>query len=253
MIANLPISMNSTSAGQGGDQFVSKVVTAAISALLKGTEKLEVKVRAEPIAKLLQGSVDGFDFVGEGLLMHSGLKVDRMEFYLQALDLDFGALFRGQVQLRQPTQASMRVAITEADLTDSFNTAFLKEKLQQITFEGQPLMFERTRLSINDDQSLRMQSWVRLGQSEQIFEIDITARIEVEDRHRIRFVDVTYGGDQKAVELGQALTSHVNNLLDFDQFALDGMQLRVDNLRLRNKQLTLYGIAHIEKFPQKNS
>lgn len=249
MIAYLPIP--ATSKGQSGNQFVSKVVKTAISALLKRTEKLEVTVRAEPIAKLLQGSVDGFDFVGKGLLMHSGLKIESMELFLQALSIDFGALFRGRIELLQPTHASMRIVLTEDDLTTSFNTSFLKAKLQQLSYEGQPLMFERTRISINDAQALRMQSWVRQGEAEQIFELDITAQVEVEDRRKLQFVEVTYGGDQKTVELGQILTDHVNNLLDLDQFALDGMQLRVDRLRLHNKQLTLYGVTLIEKFPQR--
>ncbi len=249
MIANLPFPM--TAPRQGGDQLVSKVVTTAISALLKHSEKLDVKVRAEPVAKLLQGSVDGFDFVGQKLLMHSGLTVHQMEFFLQKLSIDFGAIFKGQVQLRQPTQASMRIALTEEDLTTSFNTSFLKGKLQQLSFDGQPMMFEKTQISINEDQSLRMQSWVRQGQAEQLFEIDITANVIVEDRRKLQFVDVRYGGDPKAIEMGQMLTQHVNNLLDLDQFALEGMQLRVDQLRLRKKELTLYGIAHIEKFPQR--
>ncbi|PZD72087.1 hypothetical protein C1752_03982 [Acaryochloris thomasi RCC1774] len=243
-----------TAPRQRGDQLVSKVVETAVASLLKQTEKLEVKVRAEPVSKLLQGSVDGFDFSGQELLMHSGLRVDRMEFYLQALSIDFGSILRGHVKLRQPTQASMRIALTEDDLTASFNTDFLKEKLQQLSFEGQPLMFEQTQITINDeDQSLRMQSWVRKGQAEQLFEIDITARVVIEDRHRLKFVDVNCRGDQGSVELGQMLTQHVNNLLDLDQFSLEGMQLRVDQLRLRNKQLTLYGVAHIEKFPQRNA
>ena len=240
-----------TAPRQGGDQLVSKVVTTAISALLKHSEKLDVKVRAEPVAKLLQGSVDGFDFVGQKLLMHSGLTVHQMEFFLQKLSIDFGAIFKGQVQLRQPTQASMRIALTEEDLTTSFNTSFLKGKLQQLSFDGQPMMFEKTQISINEDQSLRMQSWVRQGQAEQLFEIDITANVIVEDRRKLQFVDVRYGGDPQAIEMGQMLTQHVNNLLDLDQFALEGMQLRVDQLRLRKKELTLYGIAHIEKFPQR--
>ncbi len=253
MIANLPVP-TMTAPRQRGDQLVSKVVETAVASLLKQTEKLEVKVRAEPVSKLLQGSVDGFDFSGQELLMHSGLRVDRMEFYLQALSIDFGSILRGHVKLRQPTQASMRIALTEDDLTASFNTDFLKEKLQQLSFEGQPLMFEQTQITINDeDQSLRMQSWVRKGQAEQLFEIDITARVVIEDRHRLKFVDVNCRGDQGSVELGQMLTQHVNNLLDLDQFSLEGMQLRVDQLRLRNKQLTLYGVAHIEKFPQRNA
>jgi hypothetical protein len=247
---NLPFS--GTATGQGGDQLVSKAVRAAISALLKQTEKLEVKVKAEPVAKLLQGSVDGFDFIGQGLVMHSGLKVKVMELYVQAVSIDFGAIFRGQIQLRQPTQASMRVVLTEDDLTTSFNTAFLVEKLQQLSYEGQSLMFEKTQITINDDQSLRMQAWIRPGQDEAIA-VDITARLEVADRRKIQFVDVTYGGDPQAIALGQVLTDHVNGLLDLDQFALDGMQLRVDQLRLRDKQMTLYGVANFDKFPQRNT
>ncbi|PZD73271.1 hypothetical protein C1752_02313 [Acaryochloris thomasi RCC1774] len=251
MLGNLPFPR--ASAGQGGDQLVSKAVTAAISALLKQTEELDVKVKAEPVAKLFQGSVDGFDFVGRGMLMHSGLRVEVMELYVQAVSIDFGAIFRGKVKLRQPTQASMRVVLTEDDLTASFNTPFLIEKLQQLSHEGQPLTFERTQITINDDRSLRMQSSVRQGRADQVIEVDITAHLDVEDRRKLQFVDVVYGGDAQAVELGQVLTAHVNNLLDLDQFSLDGMQLRVDQLRLRNKQLTLYGIAHIEKFPQRNT
>ena len=62
--------------GQDGSQLVSRVVTTAIAALFKTTQKLEANVRAEPVAKLLQGSVDGFDFIGQGLLMYSGLRVE---------------------------------------------------------------------------------------------------------------------------------------------------------------------------------
>ena len=46
---------------QGGDRLISKVVSAAIAALFKQTGQLDATVRAEPVAKLLQGSVDGFD------------------------------------------------------------------------------------------------------------------------------------------------------------------------------------------------
>lgn len=250
MFGNLPFP---GTAGQGGDQLVSKAVRAAISALLKQTDKLEVKVKAEPVAKLFQGSVDGFDFIGQGLLMHSGLKVQAMELYVQAVSIDFGAIFKGQVQLKQPTQATMRIALTQEDLTDSFNTPFLTEKLQQLSYEGMPLFFEKTLITISDDQALRMQSAIRRGTEEQVIDVDITAHLVVHDRRKIQFVDVIYGGDPLAVELGKAITEHVNGLLDLDQFALDGMTLRVDQLRLKNQQMTLYGIANIDKFPQRNS
>ena len=70
------------SMGQGGDQVISKAVTAAIAALFKQTESLEAAVRAEPIAKLLQGSIDGFDLVGQGLRMYNGLQESHQVFLI---------------------------------------------------------------------------------------------------------------------------------------------------------------------------
>lgn len=235
----------------GGDQLVSKVARTAVTALMKQTDELEVKVRAEPVAKLLQGSVDGFDFVGKGMKMHSGLQVEVMEMYVQAVSIDFGAIFKGQVKIKQPTQASMRILLTEEDLTVSFNTPFLVEKLQKLEYRGNSLYFDKTQITLNDDQSLRMQSHIRPGESAEPVEVDITARLEVENRRKIQFMDPDYGGDEQAVELGKVLTNHVNSLLDLDQFALDGMQLRVDRLRLKDKKMTMYGNANIEQFPER--
>lgn len=238
---------------QGGDRVVSKVVTAAISALFKRSEKLEVNVRAEPVAKLLQGSVDGFDFIGKGLLMHSGLRVDAMELYVQAVAIDFGAIFSGKVKLKQAIQASLRVVLSETDLTDSFNTPFLTEKLKQIRHEGQPLQFSETVFKINPDRSIRLGSNIQIGNQATAIPIDVTAQMEVQDRKRIFFTEVTCEGDGASVALGEAVIGHINGLLDLDQFALDGMQIRVDQLRLRNQTMMLYGVAHIERFPDRKA
>jgi hypothetical protein len=237
--------------GQSGDQLVSKVVTAAISALFKQTGKLEATVRAEPVAKLLQGSVDGFDFIGNGMLMYNGLRIEAMELFVQAVAIDFGAIFKGQVQLRQPTQATLRVVLTEADLTTSFNTDFVVEKLQLMQYQGQPLRFEQTTMTLTDDKQLRLQSRVRVGTTAERVSLDITARLQVEDRRRIQFTEVVYGGNDEAQALGQAVIDHVNSLLDLDKFALEGTRLRVDQVRLRNQQLIFYGTAEINQFPQR--
>ncbi len=236
---------------QGGDQIVSKVVSTAIAALFKRTGKIEAMVRAEPVAKLLQGSVDGFDFIGNGMLMYNGLRIEGMELYVQAVSIDFSAIFKGQVKLRQPTQATMRVVLTEQDLTTSFNTPFVVEKLQRLQYEGEALNFQNTEMLVNDDKSLTIKSNIKLGKSSETINLDITAQVDVEERRKIQFINVTYKGNEKAKDLGKALIDHVNNLLDLDKFALDGTQLRVDRVRIRKKELIFYGMAKIDRFPQR--
>lgn len=245
VLGSLPFS------GESGDRLVSKGVSAAIAALFKRTGKIEANVRAEPLAKLLQGSVDGFDFIGNGMLMYNGLRIEAMELYVQAVSIDFSAIFTGQVKLRQPTQASMRVVLTEEDLTTSFNTPFVVDKLQRLQYEGQPLHFQNTQMVLNEDKSLQIKSQIRVGEASEPVDIDLTATIEVEDRRKIQFVNVSYQGDEASVALGKALIDHVNNLLDLDKFALDGTRLRVDRLRLQGKNLIFYGMAHIDRFPQR--
>ena len=236
--------------GLGGDQLISKVVSTAIATLFKRTGQLEATVRAEPVAKLLQGGIDGFDFIGEGLLMYNGLRIEAMELYLQAISIDFGSIFKGQVALRQPTQATMRVVLTEADLSTSFNTPFVVEKLQQLQPQGLPLYFKETQMTLNQDKSLRIQTQIRAGEAIDSVDVDITARLQVEERRRIQFVDVSYGGDAAASEMGRGMIDHVNTLLDLDKFALDGARLQVDRVCLVGKQLVFYGVAQIDHFPQ---
>ncbi len=236
---------------QSGDQIVSKAVSAAIAALFKRTGKIEANVRAEPVTKLLQGSVDGFDFIGNEMLMYNGLRIKAMELYLQAVAIDFSAIFSGQVKLRQPTQATMRVVLTEEDLTNSFNTPFIVEKLQKLQYEGQALNFQQTRMIINEDKSIKLIAQICLGENKQPVNLELTTSLEVQGRTRVQFVHVTYGGDSQGVELGKALISHVNNLLDLDKFALDGTQLKVDRLRIVDKQVVFYGVAQINHFPKR--
>lgn len=245
MFGSLPFS------NQGGDQIVSKAVSAAIAALFKRTGKLIVNVRAEPVAKLLQGSIDGFDFIGNGMLMYNGLRIEAMELYVQAVSIDFSAIFTGQVKLRQPTQASLRVILTEEDLTSSFNTPFVVEKLQRLQYQEQPLHFQNTQMILNDDKSLRLKTAIRVGEASEPLEVDMTAFLNVEERSKIQFIDVTYQGNQEAQDLGKALIDHVNDLMDLDKFALDGTQIKIDRARIKDQQIVFYGVAQINQFPQK--
>lgn len=235
---------------RGGDRLVSKVAGSAIAALFKRSENIEANVRAEPVAKLLQGSLDGFDFIGKGMLMYNGLRINAMELYLQAVSIDFGAIFTGQVKLRRPTQASMRVVLSEDDLTTSFNTPFVTEKLQRLQYQGESLKFQNTKITLNSDKTLRLQSQINIGNGVKPIALDFTTSVEVEERKKIQFVDVKYSGNEAELALGKAVITHVNNLLDLDKFALQGTQLRVDRIRVQDRAIVFYGSASINQFPQ---
>ena len=236
--------------GQGGDQIVSKAVSGAIAALFKRTEQINATVRAEPVAKLLQGAVDGFDFVGKGLQMYNGLRIANLEFYVDAVAIDFGAVLTGQVKLKQPTKATMRVVLTQEDLTESFNTPFVVEKLQKLQYEGSNLSFRETQMIVNDDKTVTLTSNVQHGDKPSVA-LSMRAEVEVLDRRKIQFVSVKHEGSEEAIALGQSLIDHVNGMLDLERFALDGMQLWVDRIRVQREQIVFYGTSQINQFPKR--
>lgn len=247
MFGNLPFS------GQSGDQIVSKAITTAIAALFKKTGKLQANLRVEPVAKLLQGSVDGFDFIGNGMLMYNGLRIEAMELYLQAISIDFSSIFSGKVKLRQPTQATLRIVLTEEDLTTSFNTPFIVDKLQKLQYQEQSLHFQNTQITVNEDKSLGIEADIKIGNNSEIVSINIIANLEVQGRTKIQFTNPQYQGNNDSQLLGKALIDHVNNLLDLDKFVLDGTRLRVDRARIKDKEFVFYGTAEISHFPDKKA
>ena len=235
---------------QNGDRLVSKAVTAAIAALFERTETLDARVRAEPVAKLLQGSVDGFDLIGQGLRMYNGLRLEVMELYLQSVSIDFGAVFRGMVKLQRPTQATMRVVLTPEDLTQSFNTPFAIEKLQRLTFLGQKLDFRNTDVQLTEERQFKLKTEVKLGETGDWVPLGWTASLQVEGGTKMYFSDVEYNATGIELELAKELVQHVNSLLDLEKFKLDGTQLSVDRLRVQRDRIVFYGIARIAHFPK---
>jgi len=233
-------------AAKEGDQLVGAVATAAIKAMFQQTESLTAQVRAFPVAKLLMGSLDGFDLKGQGLLMRNGLRVQRMDLKVQALSIDIGAVFAGQIRLRQPTSGTLQVMLTETDLTKAFNTPFIREKLQKMTFEGKPLKFKDTQVQLTDDGQWHLMSAVAVGDGP--FEpVKLRATIRLEQGRRIIFADPVYEGDSEPI--GSAVIGHINNLMDLDKFSLDGVALRIFRCEVRRGMLTFHGSANIRHFP----
>ncbi len=229
--------------------WVSRGVSAAIRALFKHAERLEARVRAEPIAKLLQGRIDSFELRGQHLQMYNGLRLSLLELFCNAVAIDFSQIWQGRIKLRQPVQATMRVVLSEADLAQSFNTPFVLNKLAQVGQEGKPLSFHQVEVHITPEQRLQLQAQIQPGGAKPL-QVGFSARIEVLEHRRICLADPLFEGDtEEGRALSRALVEHLNALLDLDRLALQGSKLRVDRVRLQPQQMILDGSATLVRFP----
>lgn len=231
--------------------WVSRGVSAAIRALFKQVERLEARVRVEPVAKLLQGRIDSFELLGQHLQMYNGLRLSALELFCNAVAIDFSQIWQGKIKLRQPVQATMRVVLSEADLAQSFNTPFVLNRLALVGQDGKSLSFHHVRIAITPARRLELQANVQQAEARSL-RVGFSAQVEVVEQRRIRFTDPMFVGDTEAeLALSRALVDHLNGLLDLDQLALRGTELRVDRVNLQPRQMVLYGSATLAHFPMR--
>ncbi|WP_457502474.1 LmeA family phospholipid-binding protein [Thermostichus sp. MS-CIW-25] len=227
--------------------WVSRGVSAAIRALFKQAERLEARVRVEPVAKLLQGRIDSFELLGQHLQMYNGLRLSALELFCNAVAIDFSQIWQGKIKLRQPVQATMRVVLSQDDLVQSFNTPFVLNRLALVGQDGSPL--SHVHISITPARRLELHANVQQGEA-RAFRVGFSAQVEVLERRRIRFTDPVFaGGTEEELALSRALVDCLNGLLDLDRLALRGTELRVDRVNLQPQQMILYGSATLAQFP----
>ncbi|MFS8884675.1 DUF2993 domain-containing protein [Synechococcus sp. H70.2] len=233
--------------------WVSRGVSAAIRALFKQAGRLEARVRAEPITKLLQGRIDSFELVGQNLQMYNGLQLSLLELFCNAVAIDFSQIWQGQIKLRQPVQARMRVVLSEVDLAQSFNTPLVLNKLAQVEGKNQPLSFCQVEVRLTPEQRLQLRAKAQQGEG-RVFQVGFSARLEVIERRCLCLADPLFEGEtEEGRALSRALVDHLNTLLDLDRLALGGSKLQVDRVCLQPHQMILYGSAILARFPTRRS
>lgn len=239
--------------GNLGEQALSKAAEIGISSQLDAVEAVEVDIRANPL-DLIQGKVDSVSIEGKGMVMQDDLRMEEMTIETGTIALNPLSVAFGKIELTQPTDASAHVVLTEADLNRAFNSEFIQEKLQNldVTVEGQPMTVdtEQIQFGLPGDNKFALSADVALRQTGEHKRVAFTAIPEIAaGGQRVALTQVEYTeGQGLSPELTEALLEKSSELLDLQNFELDGMSLRLQRLDVQPGKLTLEADALIEKF-----
>lgn len=245
-----------------GEQMLNRVASQSIRHLFTKSDQVDVSVRCYPSSKLLQGSIDNFKMSGSGLVIRRDFRVEEMSFETDAVSIDVGAIFGGQLRLKQSTQAVAQIALTETDLNAAFEAELVKAKLQNLTLEplmnfsgGEPVSFRDVSLKLLPDNGVEIYSKTDLPNRQDV-PLAIKATLGVEKRRRIVFKDPIFLGDRVPDDLrglsetlSMVFADVLNAMVDLDRFDLDGVLLRLNRLETSGQKLLFSGYAQIDHFP----
>lgn len=237
-----------------GKQALNKVVEVGLSSQLDEVEDLKVDVETDPM-QLMAGEVESVKIEGKGMVMQKDLRVEEMQVKTHHVAVNPLKAAFGQIELAHPTDATVQVTLTEADINRAFNSEFIQEKLQnldvcvngdRVTVDTQRVEFGlpgKGKVAIKTDVALR-----NIGETK---ETTFTAVPRMEPNgQQVILEEVQYeAGQELSPELTNALLTAARELLDLRNFELDGMDLRLRRLDVQPNQLLLEAEARVEQIP----
>jgi hypothetical protein len=245
-----------------GERMLNAAVSQSIRHLFTRSDAVDVDIRCQPSSKLLQGSIDSFKMSGRGLVIRRQFEVHEMSFETDAVAIDVGSVFKGQVRLKQPTQAVAQVVLTEEAVNRAFKAELVEKRLQNIDAEevtnlsgGEPLSFRNVTVKLLPDNGVKIAAETDLPNQKDV-PIRLTATLSVQKRRRIQFSQPKFDAEEvpEALRglsevLTKAFVQILDNMVDLDRFDLDGVMMRINRLETQGSTLVFSGYAQIDHFP----
>jgi hypothetical protein len=210
----------------------------------------------------LQGSIDSFKMSGCGLVIREDFRAEEISFETDAVAIDFSGVLRGKLALKQPTQAVVKVTLSEAGINHAFQAELVKKRLLNLSLPaltnlsgGESVSFEAVELQLLPNNRVRIWAKADLSNGE-LVPISLSATIAVERRRRLAFCDPKFEADavpesQRDISqtLSLALAQILDSMVDLERFDLDGITMRLNRLETQGKQLIFSGYAQIDRIP----
>jgi len=245
-----------------GENLLNSVATNTLRHLFTRCDDLKVKVRCHPSSKLLQGSIDSFNMSGKGLVIRKAFRTEEMWFETDAVAIDFSSALRGQIALKQPTQAIAQVKLLEEDINIAFKAELVRKRLENLTTpsltelsNGDPVSFNEINLTLLAQNQVQLDANANLGAAG-VIPVSLICTLGLERRRKLLFKDVQFQADNvpqdhraTSEKLTAVLGEILNNMIDLDRFNLDGVKMRINRLETQGKALVFSGYAQIDHVP----
>lgn len=235
------------------EEALNRLMELAISSRFDEVEALEADVHSDPV-KLLQGELESANVNGKGLVIKQDLRTADLTVKSDGIAIDPMQAALGNLELTRPTNATIAVTLTEADIERALNSDYIAEKLQKLKFSVDGHL---TRLQPRQV-TLRMpgQGQVELAADVILTDAQDTARIAFRavpklfsDGHHIQFEQVDIETETASAALTESLVNTFNQLLDLRNFTLSGMELQLKAMDIQAGQMQVTTAARLEEFP----
>ena len=237
-----------------GEQAIDKVVEIAIASQLDESENLSVIVQTQPL-QLAQGQVDSITIEGEGLVMNQDLRVSELQVEVKDISVNPLSAMFGKIELNGPALGTARAVLKESDVNRAFNSEYIGDKLRELKVnrDGQTVTIDvkTVECKLLSEGKIALDAEVLVRETASTEKIYFTAKPLIDaGGWAISLQDIEYPENKEfSPELTAALADKASEVLNLQNFEIEGMSLRIQKLDVEAGLLTVIAEAKVEKFP----
>jgi len=236
-----------------GEQALNKIAEVALASQLEEAERLEVRIKTD-LSKLAHGEVDSITIKIYGLVRQQNLRMEELQLQINHVTVKPLSALMGKIKLTQPSKGTVRIVISEDNLTCVFNSKSFYERLYpmqgSIGDQRGAICIQQLKCYLLADGYIAFNTDLTLGKSGQVQSVafTVTPRIAT-DGQGVVLQDVhSTEGKQPPPELTAALAVQMSEVLNLHDFEQKGISLQIQRLEVTAGKLTLQAAAYIEQF-----
>lgn len=238
-----------------GQQTLNRIAEFALASQLDESENLSVDVKTDP-SLLAQGKLASLTIAGDGLVMQKDLRMQKLVIKLENIAVSPIKALTGNIELTETSTGKADILLTDADLNRAFNSETLRGQMQNLHMqvEDQPVTLDVLAVECHllGEGTIAIDARIKIRETEEVKRTSFTTTPRVSEGGRgVSLENVTYDeGKELSPQLTTALLEKARNILNLDNFEVEGIALEINQLSLREGELSLSAIAQITKFPK---
>lgn len=236
---------------------LDKVIEHNLRSRLNKVEQLQVRVDNAPSYQIVQGKVERVRIAGRGLWLTPDVRIGALEVETDPINVDLQRLRqRGQksprASLRQPVQAGVHLALTQADINKALQSPAVAARLRVIgsrLLGGSPerYQFLNPRIEFLNNKRFRFQVQL-LEKDAEPLAFSLESGLGIIAGRRLQLIEpaVSVNGKALSPQLVSGLTGAVNNRLDLRTLEEKGILARLLKLDINPGELDVAAFVRVD-------
>ncbi len=224
------------------EQAVNKFIEMVLSRLIDA-ERLQVRIKAN-LKDLLAGKLDALTIEMFGFLLRRHLRVAEFQFDIGASAVNIQSVRRRQIELLHPAEGSVRMAITQEQLTAFFNAElpFLCHK------KPREVQLQQLKCELRESGAIAFNFHLINGKENNRQTCIIIPHIE---RKGSGVILVHQNGEANKIpkEYVKAILGQLSQIFNFYDIANRGTTLYLQKINIKANKIIVQANAYIEQIP----